>query len=94
MLKLSQHQTLPWRRLPQRFPTWQKTTNNIDIQSFFETQTGSKLKRTGKALTGKCPFHEDKKPSFAIYTETKSAYCFACGWSGDFNWLVKSLKEL
>src|SRR3990167_10811293 len=41
------------------------------------------LKQSGKVLLGICPFHEDKKPSFAIYPNTNSWYCFACGDGGD-----------
>ena len=29
----------------------------------------------------KCPFHDDKKPSF--YTKNNYGFCFSCGWKGD-----------
>ena|SRR3990167_10748598 len=48
------------------------------------------LKQTGRILQGKCPFHEDENPSFAIYPETNSWYCFACGEGGDvFDFYMK-----
>jgi hypothetical protein len=30
-----------------------------------------------------CPFHQEKTPSFRLYKNTNTAYCFGCGWSGD-----------
>lgn len=37
------------------------------------------LKRKGRNLVGLCPFHSEKTPSFTVYTETESFYCFGCG---------------
>ena len=34
-------------------------------------------------MVGLCPFHGEKTPSFNIYTENDSFYCFGCGASGD-----------
>lgn len=41
------------------------------------------LKRTGKNLKGLCPFHSEKTPSFTVFPDTKSFYCFGCGAGGD-----------
>lgn len=41
------------------------------------------LKPTGKALKGRCPFHEDRVPSLAVYPETGTYHCFGCGKHGD-----------
>lgn len=43
------------------------------------------LRRAGSALQCRCPFHEEKSPSFSIRGgETGDAgHCFGCGWSGD-----------
>jgi len=41
------------------------------------------LKRKGRNLVGLCPFHGEKTPSFTVYTETESFYCFGCGAGGD-----------
>ncbi len=40
------------------------------------------LKRRGKNLTGLCPFHSEKTPSFNIYPGNNSYYCFGCGKGG------------
>ena len=36
------------------------------------------LKRRGKNLVGLCPFHNEKTPSFVVYPENGSFYCFGC----------------
>jgi DNA primase len=41
------------------------------------------LKRTGKVLMGRCPFHQEDTASFAIYPQTNTYHCFGCGSSGD-----------
>lgn len=32
---------------------------------------------------GFCPFHEETKPSFTVYADTQSFYCYGCGKGGD-----------
>ncbi len=41
------------------------------------------LKRAGSNLNGLCPFHSEKTPSFTVFPNTKSFYCFGCGAGGD-----------
>jgi DNA primase len=48
------------------------------------------LKKAGKNLTGLCPFHTEKTPSFSVNPEKKIFYCFGCGTGGDvFSFLMK-----
>ena len=42
-----------------------------------------KLKKVGRNWVGLCPFHDDSKPSFTVFPETQSYYCFGCGKGGD-----------
>lgn len=49
------------------------------------------LKRRGRNMVGLCPFHGEKTPSFNIYTENGSFYCFGCGVGGDvITFIMKS----
>lgn len=41
------------------------------------------LKRNGTRHTGLCPFHGEKTPSFTVFEDTASYYCFGCGAGGD-----------
>ena len=50
-----------------------------------------KLRRTGRTMTGLCPFHNEKTPSFVVYPDTQSFYCFGCGAAGDV--IVKQLAS-
>lgn len=40
------------------------------------------LKRKGRLYGGLCPFHSEKTPSFYVYPDTQSFYCFGCGAGG------------
>lgn len=52
------------------------------------------LKRKGRILTGLCPFHNEKTPSFTVYPETQSYYCFGCGSGGDVVTFIKNIENL
>ncbi len=41
------------------------------------------LKRSGARLTGCCPFHSEKTPSFFVFSQTGTYKCFGCGEGGD-----------
>ncbi len=52
------------------------------------------LKRAGKNLKGLCPFHSEKTPSFTVYPENGSFYCFGCGTGGDVFTFTKLIENL
>ncbi len=41
------------------------------------------LKRAGSNYNGLCPYHSEKSPSFTVFPNTQSFYCFGCGAGGD-----------
>ena len=41
------------------------------------------LKRAGSNFNGLCPFHSEKTPSFTVFADSESFYCFGCGAGGD-----------
>ncbi|MEA3368816.1 MAG: CHC2 zinc finger domain-containing protein [Candidatus Ratteibacteria bacterium] len=46
-------------------------------------QSFLKLRKQGKNHTALCPFHQEKHPSFFIYPDSNSFYCFGCAKGGD-----------
>ncbi len=52
------------------------------------------LRRRGRTQTGLCPFHSEKTPSFVVYPETQSFYCFGCGVGGDVITFIKRINNL
>lgn len=52
------------------------------------------LRRRGRTHTGLCPFHNEKTPSFVVYPETQSFYCFGCGAGGDVINFIKRINNV
>ena len=52
------------------------------------------LRHRGRTHTGLCPFHSEKTPSFVVYPETQSFYCFGCGAGGDVITFIKKINNL
>lgn len=48
-----------------------------------ESLINHSLRKCGKALIGLCPFHNEKHPSFYIYPETNSFWCYGCNQGGN-----------
>ena len=41
------------------------------------------LKQKGNSYFGLCPFHNEKTPSFTVFSESGRFQCFGCGEKGD-----------
>lgn len=52
------------------------------------------LKRTGSGLTGLCPFHSEKTPSFHVVPEKGFFHCFGCGAGGDVITFIMRIENL
>ncbi len=52
------------------------------------------LKRAGRISKGLCPFHSEKTPSFCVYHDTQSFYCFGCGTGGDIITFIKKAENI
>src|SRR5918992_5629143 len=52
------------------------------------------LRRVGSRWTGRCPFHEERTPSFSVNPTDKLFYCFGCGKGGDVITFVRETEGL
>ncbi|BFJ86744.1 DNA primase [Ruthenibacterium sp. CLA-JM-H11] len=57
-------------------------------------QSYVQLRHRGRTHTGLCPFHNEKTPSFVVYPETQSFYCFGCGTGGDVITFIKKINNV
>ncbi len=64
-------------------------TNILDVISPYVN-----LRVRGSMATGLCPFHNERTPSFTVYINTQSYYCFGCGSGGDAITFVKNIDNL
>ncbi len=51
-----------------------------------------KLEKAGQNFKGKCPFHNEKTPSFFVSPSRQSYYCFGCGAKGDIFSIVEEME--
>ena len=54
----------------------------------------TQLRRTGAQWSGRCPFHEEKTPSFSVDPVGKLYHCFGCGKGGDLITFVQETEGL
>jgi DNA primase len=54
----------------------------------------TQLRKAGARFTGRCPFHEERTPSFSVNPVEKLYYCFGCGAGGDLITFVKETENV
>src|SRR6266545_703613 len=57
-------------------------------------QSGVKLRRLGRRLVGRCPFHTDAQPSLVVYPQDANYFCFGCGVGGDVIDFISRLNRV
>ncbi len=77
-------------RFPDEFLT--ELRMKCDIESTISMYVP--LKRRGKNLVGLCPFHNEKTPSFTVYPDSQSFYCFGCGAGGEVISFIRKAENL
>lgn len=53
-----------------------------------------RLRKAGRRLTGLCPFHQERTPSFSVDPETGLWYCFGCKAGGDVFRFVEMIEKV
>jgi DNA primase len=63
-----------------------------DFVALVEDRT--QLRKQGGRLVGRCPFHEERTPSFSVNPTDKLFYCFGCHQKGDMIRFVQEIQGL
>jgi DNA primase len=63
-----------------------------DLVAVVEERTA--LRKAGGRLMGRCPFHEERTPSFSVNPAKGMYYCFGCGKGGDVFTFVRETQGL
>ncbi len=66
-----------------------EANNIIDVISQYVT-----LKKSGSQHMGRCPFHNEKTPSFSVSAEKQLYHCFGCGAGGNLITFVMDMENL
>ena len=54
----------------------------------------TELRKAGANYSGRCPFHEERTPSFSVNPAEKLYYCFGCGAGGNLFGFVQAKENL
>jgi DNA primase len=63
--------------------------NIVDVVS-----ARTQLRKSGAGYMGRCPFHEERTPSFSVSSEKNTYHCFGCGVGGDVITFVRETEQL
>lgn len=77
-------------RIPQSF--LDDLLDRVDIVEVVDRRV--KLKKTGKNYSARCPFHDEKTPSFSVNPDKQFYYCFGCGAGGNALTFVMEYENL
>jgi DNA primase len=54
----------------------------------------TQLRKSGAGYMGRCPFHDERTPSFSVSLEKGTYHCFGCGVGGDTIKFVQETEQL
>ena len=67
----------------------------VAVADMVEVVSGrTALRRAGARYSGRCPFHEERTPSFSVNPADKLYHCFGCGKGGDVITFVRETENL
>lgn len=66
--------------------------NSVNIVSFVSEYVA--LKKRGRNHVARCPFHNEKTPSFNVNEEKQIFMCFGCGLGGDIFKFIMQIENL
>src|SRR5574340_814566 len=67
----------------------ERLKSEVSVERLVES-SGIELKKAGKDLIGRCPFHEDDTASLVVTPDKNLWHCFGCGiGGGPIDWVIK-----
>ena len=67
----------------------EEVKNALDIVDIIGERV--RLTKTSRGFMGLCPFHDEKTPSFHVFSDTQTYYCFGCHEAGNiFTFVMKT----
>lgn len=63
-----------------------------DIVAVIQARTP--LRKSGARWVGRCPFHEERTPSFSVSPDKGTYHCFGCGVGGDTITFVRETEQV
>lgn len=67
----------------------ERLKSEVSVERLVEA-SGIELKKAGKDLLGRCPFHEDDTASLVVTPSKNLWHCFGCGiGGGPIDWMIK-----
>ncbi len=66
--------------------------SRCDIVSTIEQYT--RLRKSGRNFTGRCPIHEDKYPSMTVYPDQQTFHCYGCNRGGDIFSFIQAVEHI
>ena len=89
----AKHLVKPVSRKQKKFDEQLEEARCVDLESVVEQYV--ELKRSGTyRMAGLCPFHDEKTPSFFVYTNDNHYYCFGCHEHGDVIKFIRQVEKL
>ena len=81
-----------WYTCPMNRSHVEEIKKRIPIEELLASYV--KLEKSGKSFKARCPFHNEKSPSFFVSPERGGYYCFGCGAKGDIFSFVEQFEGL
>ena len=66
-------------RIPREFI--QELLVRVDLVELIDSRVS--LRKSGNNFVARCPFHDEKTPSFSVSREKQFYHCFGCGAKGN-----------
>jgi len=68
----------------------ERLKNEVSVERLVEA-SGVELKKAGKDMLGRCPFHDDAAASLVVTAAKNLWHCFGCQvGGGPIDWVMKS----